>query len=673
MGVHTGDSITVAPAMTLTDREYPAPPRRGARGHDARSASRPAARTCSSRSTPKTAASLVIEMNPRVSRSSALASKATGYPDRQDRGEARRRLHARRAAERHHQDERRVRAGHRLRRREVAALRVREVPRRRDAARHADEERRRGDEHRPHVLRGAPEGGALARDRAATGSSRLVRHASTTRAREPKRDARPRRWMRRRSSRPRRPNLPPPRPRSSRAALAKLVGDRHAPIASSTWPTRCAPASMTDEELYELTAIDPWFLAQIARIVRAEERDRARRLDAATLREAKRLGFTDAQIAQLAGKTRGRRPRSCARSAASRPSTRASTRAPRSSWRTRRTSTRPTRSESESAARPSEARSIILGGGPNRIGQGIEFDYCCVHAVLALRELGFETIMVNCNPETVSTDYDTSDRLYFEPLTLEDVLAICDEERRRGPRGRHRAVRRADAAQARRAARASAGVKLLGTTADAIDRAEDRGRFDELLTKLGAQAAARAASRGASPTRSAIAEEIGYPVLGAPELRARRARDDDLRTRDAELEAYVALAVEAAREAGTQTILVDEFLQGRDRGRRRLRLPTASAPSSAASCSTSRKPAFTPATRRACLPPHSLPAAIVASIEEQTRTLALELGVVGLMNVQFAVKDGRGLRARGEPARVAARCRSSRRRRGARSRRSRRR
>ena len=198
----------------------------------------------------------------------------------------------------------------------------------------------------------------------------------------------------------------------------------------------------------------------------------------------------------------------------------ASTPAPPSSRRTRRTSTRRTRSASrrtstgrvvENEGRPTQKKKIIiLGGGPNRIGQGIEFDYCCVHAVLALREDGYETIMVNCNPETVSTDYDTSDRLYFEPLTREDVLKIIDAEKPDGvivQFGGQTPLRLAVALM-------NAGVKLLGTSADAIDRAEDRERFGELLEKLGLRAPAWGTAP--RPGRGARVAEVGYPVMVRP-------------------------------------------------------------------------------------------------------------------------------------------------------------
>ena len=290
-------------------------------------------------------------------------------------------------------------------------------------------------------------------------------------------------------------------------------------------------------------------------------------------------------------------------------------------------------SESEARADASKKKVVILGGGPNRIGQGIEFDYCCVHAVQALRELGYETVMVNCNPETVSTDYDTADRLYFEPLTLEDVLAICDEEQPEGvivQFGGQTPLKLAVPLE-------KAGVKLLGTTADAIDRAEDRGRFDELLTKL---ALRRPRSGIATGTEEAfrIAEEIGYPVLVRPSY-VLGGRAMMIAYSRAELESYIHLAVEAARDAGTQTILVDEFLKD--------------AIEVDVDCVADGKRAVIGGVMQhieeagvhsgdssSVLPPHSLSPELVLSIEEQTRMLALELGVVGLMNVQFAVKGG---------------------------------
>jgi carbamoyl-phosphate synthase large subunit len=289
--------------------------------------------------------------------------------------------------------------------------------------------------------------------------------------------------------------------------------------------------------------------------------------------------------------------------------------------------------ESESGAATGGRKVVILGGGPNRIGQGIEFDYCCVHAVQALRALGFETVMVNCNPETVSTDYDTADRLYFEPLTLEDVLAICDEEKPEGvivQFGGQTPLKLAVPLEQR-------GVKLLGTTADAIDRAEDRGRFDELLTKLSLKRPKSGIAHSADAAML-IAEKIGFPVLVRPSYVLGGRAMMIAYTRE-ELETYVHRAIDAAREAGTTAILVDEFLKDAievdvdcvSDGRRAViggvmqHIEEAGIHSGDSS---------------SVLPPHSLGPEIVLSIEEQTRMLALELGVVGLMNVQFAVKGG---------------------------------
>jgi carbamoyl-phosphate synthase large subunit len=291
--------------------------------------------------------------------------------------------------------------------------------------------------------------------------------------------------------------------------------------------------------------------------------------------------------------------------------------------------------ETESEAHPEGAKRkvVILGGGPNRIGQGIEFDYCCVHAVMALRELGFETVMLNCNPETVSTDYDTSDRLYFEPLTLEDVLNVVDEEKPEGvivQLGGQTPLKLAVPLEKR-------GVKLLGTKADAIDRAEDRGRFDQLLAKLSLKRP-RSGVAQTLPEALEVAEGIGFPVLVRPSY-VLGGRAMMIAYSREELSAFVGTAFEVARESGTPTILVDEFLKDAievdvdcvSDGRRCViggvmqHIEEAGVHSGDSS---------------SVLPPHSLSPEIVLSIEEQARMLALELGVVGLMNVQFAVKGG---------------------------------
>ena len=321
---------------------------------------------------------------------------------------------------------------------------------------------------------------------------------------------------------------------------------------------------------------------------------------------------------------------------------------------------------------------VILGGGPNRIGQGIEFDYCCVHAAYALRDAGFETIMVNCNPETVSTDYDTSDRLYFEPLTSEDVIALVRKEQERGEvlgcivqYGGQTPLKLSQAL-------AAAGIPILGTSADAIDMAEDRERFQALLQKLGLRQPENGTARSAIEAE-AIADRVGYPVVIRPSY-VLGGRAMMIAYTRAELESYIHLAVEAARDAGTQAILVDEFLKdaievdvdciadGTDVmiGGIMEHVEQAGVHSGDSACS---------------LPPYSLPKKLQDELRRQTALMAKALKVVGLMNVQFAIQgeiagDGEAAvvyvlevnprasrtvpfvsKATGEPlAKIAARC-----------------
>ena len=425
-------------------------------------------------------------------------------------------------------------------------------------------------------------------------------------------------------------SMPPPSPEELLAALRSVI-----PVPTSDrlfHVVDAMRAGISLEEIHDLTKIDPWFLSQIMRIVHAEQNIAKGELGPAQLTAYKRLGFSDAHIAKLAGKSpdeiRASRKHECVRPVYARVDTCAAEFVAHTPYMYSTYE-----SESEARAVAEKKKVVILGGGPNRIGQGIEFDYCCVHAVQALRELGYETVMVNCNPETVSTDYDISDRLYFEPLTLEDVLAICDEEKPEGvivQFGGQTPLKLAVPLE-------KAGVKLLGTTADAIDRAEDRGRFDDLLTKL---ALRRPRSGIATGTEEAfeIADKIGYPVLVRPSY-VLGGRAMMIAYTRAELESYIHLAVEAARDAGTQTILVDEFLKD--------------AIEVDVDCVSDGKRAVIGGVMQhieeagvhsgdssSVLPPHSLSPELVLSIEEQTRMLALELGVVGLMNVQFAVKGG---------------------------------
>jgi carbamoyl-phosphate synthase large subunit len=440
---------------------------------------------------------------------------------------------------------------------------------------------------------------------------------------------------------------------------------------------------MSVDEAQALTAIDPWFLTQVKQLI--DEDEAARRAGAALLDDpagllhCKQLGMSDRRLMKLAGvaeeDVRQARLRHGIRPVFKRVDTCAAEfeahtpylystyesgtlggfQASRDGGEPAKPS-RPHAIETgtqadkiaESEVRPTGKKKIvILGGGPNRIGQGIEFDYCCVHAVMALREEGFETLMVNCNPETVSTDYDTADRLYFEPLTREDVLEIVDAEKPEGvivQFGGQTPLRLAVPLQ-------KAGVRLLGTSADAIDRAEDRQRFGELVRKLNLRAPVWGTAHGLEEAR-AIAERIGYPVMVRPSY-VLGGRAMEIVHDAAGLHTFVGVALEAARRESLASgggkgdesapILVDQFLRdaievdvdvvadGQDVviGGVMEHIEEAGIHSGDSAC---------------CLPPFSLPRETVAIIKDQARALARELDVRGLMNVQFAVpRDGRGV------------------------------
>jgi carbamoyl-phosphate synthase large subunit len=383
------------------------------------------------------------------------------------------------------------------------------------------------------------------------------------------------------------------------------------------------------DELYERTKIDRWFLRNMEEIATAEARLIGATSDERDqwLRPAKQLGFSDARIASLWGKTEAeirkhrwglgihpvyKRVDTCGAEFEAHTPYLYST------------------YEDECEARPTDRRKIIiLGGGPNRIGQGIEFDYCCVHAVFALRDAGFETIMVNCNPETVSTDYDTSDRLYFEPVTLEDVLEIIEVEKPEGvivQFGGQTPLKLAVALEA-------AGAPIIGTSPDSIDRAEDRERFEALLEQLGLKRPAGDVARSAEEAEK-IATRIGYPVLVRPSyVLGGRAMQI---VQDVEgLRQYMRFAVRASPE---HPVLVDRFLADAIEvdvdaisdgthvviGGIMEHIEEAGIHSGDSACS---------------LPPYSLPPERIEEILVATRKLALEIGVLGLMNVQYAVKD----------------------------------
>jgi carbamoyl-phosphate synthase large subunit len=389
-------------------------------------------------------------------------------------------------------------------------------------------------------------------------------------------------------------------------------------------------AGLTLSEIQDITRIDPWFLAQIEDLVREESqiRDDGRAgLSADRLRQLKRKGFSDRRLGLLAGcreddvralrRAMGIRPvfkrvDTCAAEFA------ASTAYMYSTY------------EEECEAEPTNRRKImVLGGGPNRIGQGIEFDYCCVHAAFAMREDGFETIMVNCNPETVSTDYDTSDRLYFEPLTLEDVLEIVDTERPFGvivQYGGQTPLKLARALEA-------AGVPIIGTSPDSIDLAEDRERFQQMIERLGLRQPPNTTARSEDEAMD-LAASIGYPLVVRPSY-VLGGRAMEVVYDPADLRRYMRDAVKVSNES---PVLLDRFLDdaievdvdavcdGTDLliGGIMEHIEQAGVHSGDSACS---------------LPPYTLSASVQDRMREQMTKLGHALNVIGLMNAQFAIKD----------------------------------
>jgi carbamoyl-phosphate synthase large subunit len=601
MGVHTGDSITVAPAMTLTDKEYQ-------RMRDASLAIMREIGVTTGGSNvqfavdPATGRQIVIEMNPRVSRSSALASKATGFPI------------AKIAAK--------LAIGYTLDELQNDITRV--TPASFEPTidyvvvkwpRFAFEKFPGARSVLGPQMKSVGEAMAIGRTfREALGKA--------IRSLETGRDG---------FDLPLGP-LADDLPLLERA-MAIPGPDRLFQVA------RGFQLGMTLERAHELTRIDPWFLEHIQAIAVMETELAAARPaeavlgDRDRLRQLKRAGMSDRRIAALLGVTDGA-VRAARRAAGVRPVFKRvdTCGAEYESHTPYLYSTY----EEECEARPSDRRKVvILGGGPNRIGQGIEFDYCCVHASMALEDEGIESIMVNCNPETVSTDYDTSDRLYFEPLTLEDVLEICDKERPEGvivQFGGQTPLKLAVPLTA-------AGVPLLGTTADAIDRAEDRERFGELMAKLGLRAPRWGIARTLDEAR-ARAAEIGYPVMVRPSyVLGGRAMERvyDART----LEDYFERVIGTSHSNPIGLpLLIDQFLADAveldvdvvaDKtgavvvGGVMEHIEEAGIHSGDSACS---------------LPPYSLPAEVIDEVRRQARLLARELGVVGLMNTQFAVHDG---------------------------------
>ena len=592
MGVHTGDSITVAPAQTLTDKEYQL----------MRNASIDVLREIGVETggsnvqfaiNPNDGQLVVIEMNPRVSRSSALASKATGFPI------------AKVAA--------RLAVGYTLDelQNDITGVTpvsfepaidyvVVKMPR------FTFEKFPAADDRLTTQMKSVGEAMAMGRT-FQEALQKVLRGLETGIS-----------------------GFDPVEGLDGPDAQRRLVRELREPGPHRIrYVAEAMRRDMSIEELFEHTNIDPWFLAEIEDLVHTEGQLAESSLEGLSFgdfRRIKRQGFADARIAALLGRSEAevrqvreslelrpvyKRVDTCAAEFPSQTAYMYST------------------YETVCEANPSSRRKImVLGGGPNRIGQGIEFDYCCVHAALAMREDGYETIMVNCNPETVSTDYDVSDRLYFEPVTFEDVIAIVNLERPEGvivQFGGQTPLKLVKAL-------AEAGVNILGTSADAIDRAEDRKRFQAFIHSLGLRQPPNATVTSVAEGLEAAAS-IGYPLVVRPSY-VLGGRAMELVHSDSELKDYLAHAVVASEES---PLLLDRFLakavevdvdavcDGKDVviGGIMQHIEQAGIHSGDSSCA---------------LPPISLAESVQEDMRRQTCAMALELGVVGLMNVQFAVQ-----------------------------------
>ena len=630
MGVHTGDSITVAPAMTLTDREYQRL-RDAARAVITEIGVETGGANVQFGIDPDTGRMVVIEMNPRVSRSSALASKATGYPIAK--------VSARLAVGYTLDELTNDITGTSAAFEPTLDYVVVKWPRF-SFEKFPGADIRLGTQMKSvgeamsigRTFTEALEKAARSLESGHEGFGSLLGEVDYREILHNPNEARDMLM-----EAPRAPGVPATVAPASDAelleVLLKLVQEPRGERLFYVGDALRLGSSV--EQLYELTRIDRWFLRQLERIVDEEKRLAQGDLDPASLKHAKLLGLSDTRIAQCANLT-VKRVAAMRHQHGIRPSFR-NVDTCAAEFEARTPYLYSTYGGPPGAEIPATDRKkvIILGGGPNRIGQGIEFDYCCVHASFALAEMGIESVMVNCNPETVSTDYDTSDRLYFEPLRFEDVLEICHEEQKAGELlgvivqyGGQTPLKLA-------VPLAAAGIPILGTSADAIDRAEDRERFDDLLNKLGLKRPAGFVAQGAKQALD-VANKIGFPVLCRPSYvlggRAMMICNDE-----EELAAYIHIAIEAARQAGTPNILIDRYVKDAVEvdvdaicdghsvviGGVMQHIEQAGVHSGDSAC---------------VLPPHSLSPAVVASIEEQVRQIGLELGVVGLMNVQFAVQ-----------------------------------
>ncbi len=595
MGVHTGDSITVAPAQTLSDKEL----------QIMRNASLAVLREIGVETggsnvqfgiNPADGRMVVIEMNPRVSRSSALASKATGFPIAKI---------AAKLAIGYTLDELQndITGG-----RTPASFEpsidyvVTKIPR------FTFEKFPQADARLTTQMKSVGEVMAMGRTQQESMQKALRGLEVGATGFDPIIDI------------------------ESEGAKEKIISELNTPGAERIWYVADAyRIGMTTEEIYAACKIDHWFLVQIEDIIKEEAAVAASSLsslDADRIYRLKRKGFSDARLSTLLGVKekvfRKHRQKLNIRPVYKRVDTCAAEFATDTAYMY-------STYEEECEANPTDKEKIIvLGGGPNRIGQGIEFDYCCVHAAFAAKELGYEAIMVNCNPETVSTDYDTSDRLFFEPVTLEDVLEIVDKEKPKGvivQYGGQTPLKLAEELEA-------AGVPIIGTSPEAIDRAEDRERFQQMIQRLGLKQPVNAT---VTSTEEAVvkANEIGYPLVVRPSY-VLGGRAMEIVNNEEALRRYMTTAVKVSNDS---PVLLDYFLNkavevdidavcdGEDVviGAIMQHIEQAGIHSGDSACS---------------LPPYSLPEDVQNTMREQVAAMAKELGVIGLMNTQLAWQDG---------------------------------
>ena len=601
MGVHTGDSITVAPALTLTDKEYQIM-RNGSIAVLREIGVETGGSNVQWAINPEDGRMVVIEMNPRVSRSSALASKATGFPI------------AKIAAK--------LAVGYTLDELDNDITKVTpasfeptidyvvtKIPR------FAFEKFQGSEPYLTTAMKSVGEAMAIGRTIHESLQKALASmETGLTGFDEVEIEGAPEKS-------------------AVIKAISKQTPDRMRTIAQAM------RHGLTNDEIHSVTKFDPWFLDRIREIVQAEEQVRQNSLPTATsdMRRLKMMGFTDARLAKLTGVTEADVRKSRHGLGVTAVFKRIDTCAAEFEAQTPymySTYEAPMMGEVECEARPSDKKKVvILGGGPNRIGQGIEFDYCCCHACFSLTDVGYETIMINCNPETVSTDYDTSDRLYFEPLTFEHVMEILRTEQENGTLhgvivqfGGQTPLKLANALEAE-------GIPILGTSPDAIDLAEDRERFQALVNQLGLKQPKNGiASTDAQALE--IATEIEFPLVIRPSYVLGGRAMEIVRDMD-QLKRYISDAVVVS---GDSPVLLDSYLSG------------------AVECDVDAlcdgenvhvsgimqhiEEAGVHSGDSACsLPPHSLSKEITDALIEQTEALAKALNVVGLMNVQFAVKD----------------------------------